>query len=254
MNRLGKLGIVAFAHALLASGSGGAAETATDVNVVTGLDFSHSISLEEHWIVQEGLAQALLSPEIVDAIQGGRHGRIGFALFGWHVTTIPLLPWMVIGSASDAKLAAGRIRGAIVQQIAVEATLRRVENRFGKPTDLSHALSAASGMLLTAPYRTTRSVINIIGNGTDNVDEDAQPARNAALALGFTINGVVLGSDPYLIGYFEQNVIGGPGSFVMHVQEAQTMARTLKQKLLKDLVIGAPRSTSHDLFMRVAAP
>jgi len=254
MNRLGKLGVVAFAYALLAGGSGGAAETATDVNVVTGLDFSHSISLEEHWIVQEGLAEALLSSEIVDAIQGGRHGRIGFALFGWHVTTIPLLPWMVIGSAGDAKLAAARIRGAIVQQIAVEATLRRVEKRFGRPTDVSHALSAASGMLLAAPYRTTRSVINIIGNGTDNVNEDAQPARNAALALGFTINGVVLGNDPHLIGYFEQNVIGGPGSFVMHVQETQLMARTLKQKLLKDLVIGAPRPASQDLFVRVAAP
>src|SRR4051794_21709643 len=172
MNRLRKLGVVAFVYVLLAGGSADPVETVTDTNVVTGLDFSHSVSLEEHWIVQEGLAQALLSPEILHAIQAGRHGRIGFALFGWHLTTIPLLPWMLIGSADDAKLAVYRIRVAIIEQIATEATLRRVEKRFGKPTDLSHALSSASAMLLGAPFRSTRSVINIIGNGPDNVNED----------------------------------------------------------------------------------
>ena len=88
MNRLKKLGVVAFAYGVLAGGSAAPIETATDTNVVTGLDFSHSVSLDEHWIVQGGLTRALLSPEILQAVQAGRHGRIGFALFGWHTTTL----------------------------------------------------------------------------------------------------------------------------------------------------------------------
>ncbi|MPR11514.1 DUF1194 domain-containing protein [Microvirga tunisiensis] len=238
MNRLRKLGVVAFVYVLLAGGSADPVETVTDTNVVTGLDFSHSVSLEEHWIVQEGLAQALLSPEILRAIQAGHHGRIGFALFGWHTTIMPLLPWMRIGSADDAELAVQRIRAAIIEQIATEATLRRAESRFGRPTDLSHALSSATAMLLAAPFRSRRSVINIIGNGPDNVNEDAQGARDAALALGFTINGVVLGHDPDVIAYFQQKVVGGPGSFVEHVPSPEGMAEVLRRKFINDIVIG----------------
>jgi len=246
MNRLRKLGIVAFAYVLLAGSSAATAEPATDANVVTGLDFSHSVSLDEHWIVQEGLAQALLSPEILQAIQAGHHGRIGFALFGWHTKTLPLLPWMLIGSANDAELALQRIRAAFIEQIATEATLRRVEGRFGRPTDLSHALSSASSMLLTAPFRSTRSVINIIGNGPDNVNEDAQAARDAALSLGFTINGVVLGNDSDVIEYFRQSVVGGPGSFVEHVPSAEVMTEVLRRKFINDIVIGLADGSEPD--------
>jgi len=145
---------------------------------------------------------------------------------------------MRIGSADDAELAVQRIRAAIIEQIATEATLRRAESRFGRPTDLSHALSSATAMLLAAPFRSRRSVINIIGNGPDNVNEDSQGARDAALALGFTINGVVLGHDPDVIAYFQQNVVGGPGSFVEHVPSPEGMAEVLRRKFINDIVIG----------------
>jgi hypothetical protein len=202
------------------------------------LDFSHSVGLDEHWLVQEGLGRALLSPEFLHAVRSGYHGRIGFAMFGWHTTTLPLVPWMLIGSAGDAELAAQRLRTALTEQIATEATRRRVERRFGRPTDLSHALSSASAMLLTAPFRSKSSVINIVGNGPDNVNEDVQAARKVALGLGFTINGVVLGHDPDVIDYFRQNVVGGPGSFVAHVPSPEVMAEVLRRKFINDIVIG----------------
>jgi hypothetical protein len=238
MNRLRKLSVVAFAYVVLAGGSAASSETVTDTNVVTGVDFSHSVSLDEHWIVQDGLAKALLSPEFLRAIQAGRHGRIGLALFGWHTTTLPLLPWMLVSSAGDAELAAQRVRAAFIEQIATEATLRRVERRFGRPTDLSHALSSATAMLLAAPFRSTRSVINIIGNGPDNINEGAQAERAVALDLGFTINGVVLGHDPDVIDYFRQDVVGGPGSFVEHVPSSEMMTEVFRRKFINDIVVG----------------
>jgi Ca-activated chloride channel homolog len=245
MNRPQKLAVVAFVYALATGSPTAATETVTDANVVTGLDFSHSVTLEEHWIVQEGLADALQSPEILRAIQAGPHGRIGFAAFGWHIRSIPLVPWMLIASADDSKLAAERIRSAIIEQIAVEARLRKLEKRFGRPTDLSQAIISASGMLATAPYRSTRSIMNIVGNGPDNVNEDTEAARDMAVRFGFTVNGLVLGNDPHVVGYFTDKVVGGPNSFVMHVPDAQVVTAVLKQKLLNDIVVGlAGRSTS----------
>jgi len=238
MNRLRKLGVVAFAYVMLALGPASSFDIETDANVVTALDFSHSVSLDEHWIVQEGLARALLSPEILQTIQAGPHGRIGFAMFGWHTSILPLLPWTLIASAADADLVVKRIRAAVLEQIAVEANLRREERRFGRPTDLSHALSAGSSMLVTAPFHSTRSVMNIVGNGPDNVNEDSAAARDIALALGHTINGVVLGQDPDVIAYFRDRVVGGPGAFVEHVSSADVIADVLRRKFINDIVVG----------------
>ncbi|WP_262272113.1 DUF1194 domain-containing protein [Microvirga yunnanensis] len=117
--------------------------------------------------------------------------------------------------------------------------LRRVERRFGRPTDLSHALSSASAMLLAAPFRSTHSVINIIGNGPDNVNEDPLAARDVAFGLGFTINGVVLGNDPDVIDNFRQDVAGGPASFVTHVPSGDVIAEVFRRKFLKDIVVGS---------------
>ena len=156
MKSLRTLGVVALTYFLLAGGPAVSIEPETDANVVTGLDFSHSVSLDDHRIVQEGLAKALLSPKVLHAIQAGHHGRIGFTVFGWHTKTLPILPWMLIGSADDAAQAVQRIRDALGEQITAEANLRRVEKRFGRPTDISQALSAASGMLQKAPFRSAR--------------------------------------------------------------------------------------------------
>ena len=48
----------------------------------------------------EGLAKPLVHPAVLDAIAGGRYGRIGFAVFTWasgaHFQA--LVPWTLIPS------------------------------------------------------------------------------------------------------------------------------------------------------------
>jgi hypothetical protein len=84
-------------------------------------------------------------------------------------------------------------------------------------TDLSGALDHAAALLLSAPHAADRSVINVIGNGWDNVGEGPRAARDRVIATGGTINGVVLGLDPILMSYYRSNVIGGPGAFLLAV-------------------------------------
>jgi hypothetical protein len=237
MGRLPKAsGIAVFA--LLAFIVDAPAQPATDVNIVTGLDFSHSMTVDEHALVQEGMAQALLAPRVLGSIRSGPNGRIGFAMFGWHVSDVPLVPWTIIETEEDAKRVALQIRIEVVKGRAVEERLRKIEKRFGEPTDLSNALLIGAGMLKSAPYRSERSVLNIIGNGSDNVGEDAPSARDAVVQMGITVNGVVLGPDETVVGYFRRSVVGGANSFVMYAPAPDALVEVFERKLLSDIVVG----------------
>lgn len=99
-------------------------------------------------------------------------------------------------------------------------------------------------MLDLAPYVPNRAVLNICGNGLDNVDEGTSRARQAALAGGITINGVVLGAKPAVSAYFHDHVAGGSGAFVLEVKEAAHFADAMVTKFLMDLIAAGPRPAS----------
>jgi len=232
------LAIPALGFVLLCSGAGLAEETATDANIVTGLDISYSISPEEMQFEIAGLARAIRSPEVLRAIQAGRYRRIGFAVFAWHHNQFPVVvAWTIIASEADASTVSRMIADRL--RVDVETEARKKEVYFiGRLTDLSQAIDHATELLRAAPFAGSRSVVNIIGNGADNVGEDAGFARDRFVAAGGTVNGVVLGGDASAIEYYRQQVIGGPGSFVMSTGEAATLAQVLTRKFLHDIIAG----------------
>jgi hypothetical protein len=114
---------------------------------------------------------------------------------------------------------------------------------IGRLTDLLQALEHASQLLRTAPFVTEHSIVNIIGNGTDNVGEDAQFARDRFVELGGTVNGVVLSDDPMVLDYYRQQVVGGLGAFVMSTDDAAAMVEVLMRKFRYDIAMGtSPRT------------
>src|SRR5262249_39123462 len=153
------------------------------------LDVSDSISAVETQLQVEGMARAIRDPDILAAIQRGRHGRVGFAVFAWADGNCPVLvSWRSIGSAEEAQAAAD-------EMIASLKVLRGASPPLvGSLTDVSAAIDYASAMLREAPYPADRRILNIIGNGEDNVGEDPTRARDGLVAQGTTINGVVLGN------------------------------------------------------------
>jgi hypothetical protein len=86
----------------------------TDANLVTALDVSDSIMRHEEWLEFEGLAKAVTSAALLDAIAHGQHGRIGFAVFNWSSggRFELLVPWTLIASTADAEGVATMLRGA----------------------------------------------------------------------------------------------------------------------------------------------
>lgn len=211
------------------------ADPATDMNIVTGLDISNSISPDDVRRELVGLAQAIRDPRVMTAIKAGRHGRIGFAVFAWHHGQFPpVVPWMTIASPQDAEIAARAIEAR--QSIDVELEARQTEWYIGRLTDVSQAIEHADAMLLEAPYPSAHAVVNIVGNGEDNVGEDPAMARDRFVARGGTINGVVLGVDAAMVDYYRNRLIGGRAAFVMSIDRTATMSDAFVRKFIGDMV------------------
>jgi len=96
-------------------------------------------------------------------------------------------------------------------------------------------------MLQMAPYAAQRAVINIIGNGEDNVGEDAQSARDRAVEKGIVVNGVVLGTDSAVMDYYRREIVGGPGAFVMWASTIAAMSDVMARKFQSDIVMDKRR-------------
>lgn len=228
------------------------AEHAVDANLVTALDLSDSIMRHEEWIELDGIRRAVSHPDFLAAILAGRHRRIGFAAFTWssHGDLREVVPWAVLGSAADIErvaLALAKIsrRGG--------AALGGGRGRLEAPapadrlTDVSEAIRHGLRLLATPPHQGSRSVLNILGNGPDNVGEGPEQARDLALGAGVTVNGLVIGKEPGLAAYYRERVATGPGSFVIEAREPTDVAAAMLTKFLSDLQaldVGGGRSTA----------
>jgi hypothetical protein len=244
MNRAATIGPVVLALALLAGRAGQAGQVQTDANLITGLDISDSISSEERLLQLKGMAEAIRAPAVLEAIQRGRHGCVGFAMFDWYHSTFPVVvPWTAVCTARDAAGVSDRISARLSVNIELEA--RQAWTFYpGRPTDLSEALEHAAQELHAAPFATTRTIINIIGNGADNVGEGPVSVRDQIVGQGGIINGIVIGADKETVDYYRREVIGGANAFVLSIEQPGDAVDILVRKLLGDIVAAVPRGAS----------
>jgi hypothetical protein len=91
-------------------------------------------------------------------------------------------------------------------------------------------------------------VIDISGDGPNNMGFPVLQAREEALARGVTINGlpIMIHADYFggysireLDIYYEDCVIGGPGAFLVTVENIDRIAEAIRRKLVLEIA-GAP--------------
>jgi hypothetical protein len=226
----------------LVTAAGGGPPLRTDAVLVTALDVSDSIMRHEEWLEFEGLARAVTDPAFLKAVAAGPHGGIGFAVFVWSSgrRPEPLVPWTVLRTGDDAHRIATSIRQGAIDRSGWERRSHGPERSFRaeRRTDLSAAIDLAYDLMLGAPYRAPRRVINICANGADNVGPGPRQARDRALAAGIVINALVLAPRPQMAAYFDREVRGGPGSFSIEVSAPEHVAAAMLDKLLRDLTAG----------------
>ena len=91
-------------------------------------------------------------------------------------------------------------------------------------------------LLFDNPYRATRRVIDISGDGSNNRGRLVNQARDEAVRAGVGINGLpILALEPELDRYYQQNVIGGPGAFVIAAKDFNTFGDAILKKLIAEI-------------------
>ena len=232
MGRYARIAVLVVCSALCASRLAAADENslAVDANIVTAIDFSRSITVQESKLQVYGIVQAIRSPEVLRAIQSGRHGRVGFAVFLWASGTFPVLvSWRVIGSQQDAEETSSTILARL------RLTLDSSRHLVGSLTNVSAALAHAGDMLRLSPYASKRAIVNIVGNGQDNVGQGPEFSRDTLVAGGATINGVVTGRDRKILEYYRHEVIGGPAAFVLVADSPDGMIEAFTSKFTTEI-------------------
>jgi hypothetical protein len=99
------------------------------------------------------------------------------------------------------------------------------------------------------PYRGLRRVIDISGDGPNNNGAPVTPARDEALSKGIVINGLpIMVKEPSystmdidnLDWYYEDCVIGGPGSFVVPIKDREKFKEAIRTKLTQEVASRKP--------------
>jgi len=214
----------------------------TDFNLITAVDVSDSITRHDEWLEYSGLARGVLDPAFLERIAEGMEQRIGFMAYTWSSggQFDVIVPWTIIETRADAERVAALFDNAPRMDRSGYGTYR--PSRFNTPqggmTDIAEALQAAVGFSLAAPFTARRSVINILSNGVDNNGKNPAVIRDQAIRMGITINGVIFGDRQGLPEYFRSNVVGGPGAFLMTVQEPTDLPIALEKKFWQDMIAG----------------
>jgi hypothetical protein len=79
-------------------------------------------------------------------------------------------------------------------------------------------------------------VIDVSGDGANNRGRPATEARDDAVRAGVGINGLpILAIEPDLEQYYLNNVIGGPGAFVVAADSYETFADAILKKLVIEI-------------------
>jgi len=214
------------------------AQQPVDVELVLAVDVSLSMSHEELEIQRRGYAGALVHDDVVAAIQGGLHGRIAIAYFEWAGMGSQrlVLPWTMISSLDEARQVAGHLTAD------PPSSARR--------TSISGALDFALTLFQESSFRGLRRVVDISGDGPNNQGLPVDIARDALVSRGITINGLPLMTNGGLTtrfdvrdldAYYSECVIGGPGAFMLPVDDWDQFAEAVRRKLVIELA-GTGRS------------
>ena len=187
-----------------------------DLLLVLAADVSRSVDERKFRLQREGYAAAMVDPRVVRAMTGGPAGRIALCFLEWSSDSeqIVVIDWTPIANDGDASTVANRIRDA--------------PRAFMGRTSISAAIDFSLNALARSPFASARRTIDVSGDGTNNSGRPVTAARDAAVAQNVTINGLVILSEVPLptnpmhthppgglTAYYENNVIGGPGAFVV---------------------------------------
>jgi hypothetical protein len=216
-----------------------------DLLLVLASDVSRSVDQPKFQLQRDGYTAALNDPRVIEAIQSGTHRRIALCFVEWSGAGAQkvVVDWTLIDGAEAAR----KFSDALVE----------APRSFADRTSISGAIDFSMEQFGRAPFESKRRTIDVSGDGTHNSGRGLLAAREDALAQGVTINGLVILSErplPWnpehtnppggLAKYYQDNVIGGPGAFVMVAEGFQSFGQAIISKLIAEIAAAPAHSTT----------
>jgi hypothetical protein len=213
-----------------------------DLLLVLAADVSRSVDHQKFDLQRQGYAAAVSNPQVIDAIRSGVNGKIGLNFLEWSGVGAQkvVIDWTIIDGPETARRFGDQL---------VEAP-----RSFADRTSISGGIEFAMDQLKRAPFQSARRTIDVSGDGTNNAGRDVRLARDEAVAQGITINGLVILSQsqvPWnpehtnppggLENYYRENVVGGPGAFVVAAEGFESFGKAIIKKMIAEIAMLQPR-------------
>ena len=237
-SRLIQYALSAMVSAGAATAQPAAAQTEVDLELVLAVDISRSMDYAEAVTQRRGYVEAFLHEDVIEAISSGLLGQISVTYVEWSgpgLHTV-IVPWMIV-DGPEAGERFGQILGA--------APVSRWQ-----ATSISDALLFAASLFNESEFDGTRQVIDISGDGPNNMGLPVLLARQMVLERDIIINGLPIminEEDPFrglsserLDVYYEDCVIGGLGAFIVAVDDAANFAEAIRRKMVLEIASAPP--------------
>jgi Protein of unknown function (DUF1194) len=205
------------------------------IALVLAVDASGSVDMRRFELQKQGYAAAFRNPQVLNSILSLMTQSIAVTMMQWtgprlHVQVVD---WTLIKDQASAEAFAS----------AVVAAPRQL---FGGGTSISGAIDYSRLLLLQLPFNPARRVIDVSGDGSNNSGRPVRLARDEAVQDGIGINGLpIVAIEPDLDRYYFDNVIGGPGAFMIAADSYDTFADAILKKLISEIA-GTQPGTAPD--------
>jgi Protein of unknown function (DUF1194) len=220
------------------------APVAVDAAIVLASDVSRSIDDEEFALERRGYGNAIESQQLLDAISTGPHGAIALSYVEWagDGEERVVVDWALIRNRNDAH--------------AFVAAMTAAPRSFIGRTAIGGAIDFSFALFPESAFESNRRVIDVSGDGTSNQGRLVTQSRDAAVGAGAVINGLAIynrkaaamggylamHTNPPggLAQYYRENVIGGPGAFVVQIDDFKTFGDAMMRKLVDEISDARP--------------
>ena len=198
-----------------------------DLELVLALDSSGSVNTREFNLQLQGYIDAFRNPAVIETVTNGDTGAIAVTLLIWAGDTSRgtrvIADWTLIDSQETA-------------EEFVEKILSTPRFMLRDGTSLSNVIETSARLFRGNGFQGNRMVVDISGDGTNNIGYEPTIARDVAVRAGITINGLAILTDfPDLDLYYGEQVVGGPGAFVVSAQNFHAFSAAVLNKLVREI-------------------
>ncbi|MDJ0631224.1 MAG: DUF1194 domain-containing protein [Rhodobacter sp.] len=200
-----------------------------------GLDVSGSVDAREYRLQLDGLAGALLVPEVQAAFLALPGSPVRIYVYEWAGlgSQRELVPWTDVTGAG--------VLSAIAAALAGTARVKAEP-----PTAIGQAMLAGARRLAEQPLCWKRT-LDLSGDGKSNTGPRPRDLDGDPRLDGITVNALVIGADPTSHGderqvaipelwaYYKSEVIRGPDAFVETALGFEDFQAAMARKLLREL-------------------